>query len=222
MAYSDFSFSTVKNLFQLETIEDEPAIPKGSIERNRLVDLERTIEENLPLATAIGTSKARSSLLIAPILVEVRRLLDRQVSLFLGTEFNVESELGLSGVCDYILSLSPEQYVVEAPILVLVEAKEADLSLGIGQMAAQMVAAQKFNHQHEKEMLERVAYGRKALAASNSQDRARRLPCVYGCISSGAEWQFLRLEDRILTIDPIYRNLKPIEALIGSMLQIFP
>ena len=149
MSYSNFSFATVKQLFRLQTVEDRPADPYSSTDRGRISHLLKTLEENLSLAIAIGTEKARSELLITPILVEVRKLLNRQISLFSGTEFNVESELGLVGICDYLLSLSPEQYVVEAPILVLVEAKKSDLNLGMGQVVAEMVAAQKFNHRHD-------------------------------------------------------------------------
>ena len=143
MAYADFSFSKVKKLFRLKTVENEPAIPYNSVDRDceasrrhRIIDLEKIIKENSPLATAIGTDKARSSLLIAPVLVEVRKLLDRQISLFIGTEFNVDRELGLTGICDYILSLLPEQYIVEAPILLLTESQDADLNPSMGQVIA--------------------------------------------------------------------------------------
>ena len=54
-----------------------------------------------------------------------------------------------------------------------------------------------------------------------NQQHKNRIPCVYGCVSSGTQWQFLRLEERTLVIDPVSRDLKPIEALVGSILQIF-
>ena len=198
MAYADFSFSRVKKLFQLKTVENEPVVSYNSIDRNHIIDLEKIIKENLPLATAIGTDKARSSLLIAPVLVEVRKLLDRQISLFIGTEFNVDRELGLTGICDYTLSLSPEQYIVEAAILLLAESQDADLNPSMGRVIAQMVAAQKFNQQRKNQIL-----------------------CVYGCVSSGTQWQFLRLAERTLVIDPVSLDLKPIGALVDLMLQIF-
>jgi len=53
-------------------------------------------------------------------------------------------EAGLNGVCDFI-SRSPEQLTVEAPAIVIVEAKKSDIKSGIGQCIAEMVAAQRFN-----------------------------------------------------------------------------
>ena len=198
MSYDNFSFSTAKAVFNLTTIEDRPAIPHSQIESDRTLALQQIIDENLPLAIAIGTEKARSELLIAPVLVEVRKLLDRRVSLFSGVEFNVDSFHGLTGICDFLISTSPEQYAIEAPVLVLVEAKKADLNAGMGQVVAEMVAAQKFN-----------------------RIKKNQVDIVYGCITNGAQWRFLNLRDRILTIDPEDRNLKPLAELVGSIVTIF-
>lgn len=185
-------------MFNLTTIENEPALKNSHIESEHILDLSQTIEENLPLAIAIGTEKARSEMLIAPILIKIRKLLKKEVSLFSGTEFNIDRELGLVGICDYLFSLSPEQYAVEAPVLVLVEAKLADLNTGMGQVVAEMIAAQRFNRQQQKQ-----------------------ISCIYGCITSGTQWRFLKLCDRNLTIDPVDRNLEPLEVLVGSILQVF-
>jgi hypothetical protein len=64
--------------------------------------LKRTpLRENVALALNIHTEKARSEMIIAPMLIEVRKILNRQISLFSGVEFNVDASLGLTGVCDY-------------------------------------------------------------------------------------------------------------------------
>ena len=68
--------------------------------------------------------------------------------------------------------------MVTAPVVTLVEAKKNDLELGLGQCAAQMVAAWRFNQGEEK-----------------------LVPNVYGCVSTGEAWQFLRLTETVLTID---------------------
>jgi hypothetical protein len=41
-------------------------------------------------------------MVIAPILIELKRQLPNQMSLFLGVEFNVDEETGLMGYCDFI------------------------------------------------------------------------------------------------------------------------
>jgi len=58
----------------------------------------------IPLALAIDTPKARSELIIAPILAEFK-LTMKEISLFSGIEFNVDKNLGLNGRCDFIISI---------------------------------------------------------------------------------------------------------------------
>jgi hypothetical protein len=66
------------------------------------VTLQTLLSDYIPLATSISTEKARSEFLIAPILAEARRLLKNRISLFSGNEFNVDSQRGLQGFCDYM------------------------------------------------------------------------------------------------------------------------
>jgi hypothetical protein len=192
MSYKNFSFAKAKQMFQLKTVEDQNFIPANLPQVSISKILEITLNENIPLAIAIGTEKARSELIIAPILVQVRKLFARQISLFSGTEFNIDSELGLAGVCDFILSKSSEQLTIEAPVVVLVEAKKADLNSGMGQVSAEMVAAQMFNRE---------------------QDLYIR--GVYGCITNGIQWRFLYLEDNILTIELKDIDIEPYERIIS-------
>ena len=117
-------------------------------------------------------------MIVADVLVELREQLDLGISLFSGIDFNVDDESGLTGVCDFLISLSPVQFVLEAPVIVLVEAKKDDLEIGLGQCVAEMVAAQYFN-------------------AKKGND----IPRIYGATTSGREWCFLKLEDQKLYID---------------------
>lgn len=43
------------------------------------------------------------------MLLEVKRQLKGQISVFSGEEFNVDPEAELTGYCDFLLSRSPEQ-----------------------------------------------------------------------------------------------------------------
>ena len=76
------------------------------------------------LALKINTEKARSEMIIAPILLNLRKLVSSKISLFSGVDFNVDSERGLNGTCDYIISNSTEQLFVKSPVIILVEAKK--------------------------------------------------------------------------------------------------
>jgi hypothetical protein len=193
MAYSDFTVGKVKQAFGIQTIEGVTFFPTISTVAPTSTLLE-VLSENLPLAVALSSEKAKSELLITPILVEVRKYLKRQISLFSGQEFTVNPEVGLSGVCDFLISRSPEQLEVESPVVVLVEAKKADINSGMGQCMAEMVAAQQFNQQAGEEPLP-----------------------IYGCVSNGLLWRFLKLEQKQITVDFKDYSLDPICDLLAKL-----
>ncbi|BAU14037.1 hypothetical protein LEP3755_45810 [Leptolyngbya sp. NIES-3755] len=193
MPYSQFNtLSKVKEAFNLTTQEQLNFFPPIDPVQPSAV-LTEFLAESLPVA-ALGSEKARSEGIIYPVLLEVRRILDRQVSLFSGEEFNVDESIGLNGICDFLMSRSTEVLDIEAPVLVLVEAKKGDLKPGFGQCIAEMVAAQRFN-----------------------TVKNRPISTIYGCVSSGTQWRFLKLEGNIVTIDLLDRALPPVEQILGFL-----
>lgn len=194
MPYSQFTTITkVKEAFNLTTLEGITFFPEiAPIQPSNT--LSATLEETLPLAVATGSEKARSELIISPVLVEVRRILNRQISLFSGEDFNVDESLALNGRCDFLISRSTEQLAIEAPAMIIIEAKQADLKTGIGQCVAEMVAAQKFNESKQKP-----------------------LPTVYGSVTNGLQWQFLNLSGTEVTIDLKIYPLPPVEQILGFL-----
>lgn len=114
MPYSQFTIEKVKQDFHLTTVAGIKFFPE-KIEKITPSAKLIAILEDLPWAIAVDTEKARSEVIINPILLEVRRILNRQISVFSGKEFNVDASLGLNGVCDFLISRSPEQLTVEAP-----------------------------------------------------------------------------------------------------------
>ena len=89
MPYSDFTLDDLKRQFNLVVQERvelftsvEPVNPSSL--------LQETLDENIPLALEIDTEKARSEMIIAPILLEMRRRSTHQISLFSDTDFNVK------------------------------------------------------------------------------------------------------------------------------------
>ncbi|HEY9803123.1 MAG TPA: hypothetical protein V6D25_22365 [Leptolyngbyaceae cyanobacterium] len=193
MPYSDFTLRKVKQTFNITTVEGErflPEIPPIAASET----LTAFLAESLPLAIASGTQKARSELIISPVLLEVRKILQRKISLFSGTDFSVDPTLGLTGVCDFLLSRSPEQLEVEAPVVMIVEAKKADLNPGIGQCIAEMIAAQKFNEINNP-----------------------AIPTIYGSVTNGTAWRFLQLTEQTVTIDFTDYPLPPVEVILGIL-----
>jgi hypothetical protein len=156
--------------------------------------LSKLLAEGVPLALATGSEKARSELIISPVLMEVRRIFDCQISLFSGEEFTIDAAIGLSGTCDFLLSRSPEQMLIEAPAIMIVEAKKADLKSGIGQCLAEMIAAQKFN-----------------------EISGQPLPTIYGCVTSGGAWKILQLQRQTATIDLNEYPITPVSLILAML-----
>lgn len=159
--------------------------------------LAATLAENIPLALAIGTEKARSEMIVVPILIELRRLCDRQISLFSGMDLDVDPERGLNGTCDYLLSRSPEQLFIRAPVVAIVEAKKDDLKAALGQCAAAMVAARIFNER------------------ANSTVRT-----VHGIVTTGSIWRALALDGQLLRIDREEYYIRQVGKILGILRQM--
>ncbi len=154
-------------------------------------------EDHIPLGLAIGTEKVRSEFIIAPLLAEARRQANRTVSCFSGIKFDVAPELGLTGYCDFILSRSPEMYSLKAPVLMLVEAKQEYIPGGFGQCVAEIVAARMFN-----------------------QRQVNGYETIYGVVTTGDNWRFMKLEDQTVFIDAAQYQIAQPARLIGMLLQI--
>src|SRR5438477_4666522 len=129
MAYNDFTLEALKEQFGRRTDE------RGDyFARVAPVTVSDTLREHLnkyvPLAIAIGTEKARSELIITPVLLEVIEQFGQPISFFSGVEFSPDPERGLRGTCDYLLSLSPEQLEIEAPVVAVIKSQDEDAPEG--------------------------------------------------------------------------------------------
>lgn len=193
MAYNTFTLSKVRKELGITIQEGSCFLSEiPHIEPDEL--LKQELKENLPLVLARGSEKARSEWIISPVLTALRRLLNRQISLFSGEDFTVDASIGLTGFCDFLISCSTTQLEIEAPVIVIVEAKKENLNGGLGQCIAEMVAAQKFNSANE-----------------------RSIKTIYGSVSSGTTWKFLKLVDNVSTIDLTEYPLPPVDQILGFL-----
>jgi hypothetical protein len=195
MAYSDYTLSEIKEKFQL-VIEEQTNI-FSDVKDVKISDfLNELLKENISLALAIHTEKARSEMIVTPILIELRKMLNRRISLFSGVEFNIDKEKGLNGICDYIISLSKEQLYINSPIISVVEAKNDNIKSGLAQCAAEMIASKMFNEQ-----------------------KKNRISAIYGIVTTGSNWRFLKLDDT-LYIDIKEYYIEQLGKIMGIMLHI--
>jgi hypothetical protein len=196
MAYSDFKLADVIQRFGLtvDTSRDLfahiPPVPLGEATR-------RSVEQNTQLALLIGNEKARSELIVAPILADLWRQTGHVISLYSGVELDVDPNDGLTGACDFLIGRGPQLPIVSPPVLVIVEAKKDDIQGGFGQCIAAMIAALRMNS-----------------AAKTG------VTTVYGCITNGVSWKFLRLSGKDLAIDQREYLLSEVDRVFGILMSI--
>jgi len=196
VSYSDFTLDRVRKTFSL-TIYDKIDIFASVHKVECPPLLAEILRENVPLALASNTEKSRSEMIIAPVLIAVRKYLNNQISLFSGIDFTVDSAQGLNGNCDFIISRSPELLILNAPVVTIVEAKKENINAGLGQCVAEMLAAKLFN---ERE--------------------GNNIQTIYGTVTTGTNWKFLKLIGQVIEIDLGEYYINDIDKIIGILSNI--
>lgn len=173
MAYSNFTLAKVYRQFQLKE-KRERLFP--DVEHVTLSDW---LKQSLAIAarSVMLTEKAKSERIVSPILFEFKGRHADLFEIYSGYNLNVDPENDLNGECDFLISFQ-SSYVVQAPIFSLVEAKNDNIELGLGQCVAQMLGARLYNLKEDN-----------------------LVPVIYGCVTTGEDWQFLTLQDQLVTID---------------------
>ncbi len=196
MSYSSFTLKRVKEDFDIKVIENSDLF--SLIEAITISEyLQKTLNYNVPLALAISTEKARAELIITNVLLELKRYLNDQISLFSGINFDVDKDRDLNGFCDYILSQSPEQFYLSSPIIAVVEAKNEQVTSGLGQCIAEMIAAKIFNDRE-----------------GHSVDK------IYGVVTTGNNWKFLKYEQGIAYIDKPEYYIANVDKILGILVKM--
>ena len=195
MAFRDFTFPQVQYDLGL-TIHDADlfsSAPPFAVRE----DFAAFLRDGVALAAAISTEKAKSEFIIAPVLLELRRSLGQSFSLFSGLEWEVDAGRGLNGYCDFIIAKGESQYVLGAPFLAIAEAKNDLIRTGLGQCISAMYAVQVAN--------------REAKAA---------ITTIYGVVSTGGAWKFLRLQGNTVAIDIPEYYIDDAPKIMGILKQI--
>jgi hypothetical protein len=194
MSYRTFTFQQLKDRFGLE-MSLSPILSAKIIPLEPSQWLWRALE--ISSNTAVTTAKERSERIISPILLELREKNNRQFSIFSGWTFDVDASQGLHGECDFLLSGVPLNFEIKVPFFALRETKGGEIESCLPQCAAQMVAAQLFNERQK-----------------NS------IPAVFGCVTSGVVWRFLKLKGNNLIIDDDVYYLDNLPVILGVLQKI--
>ncbi len=157
-------------------------------------ELAAMLQWYVPMAPAISTEKARSEWIVAPLLAELFLMTDGQVSLFSGTEFSPDAASGLAGAVDFLISRSRERYFTQVPGVAVMEAKNEDTRRGLGQCAAIMVAAQRFNERGEQQS-----------------------GVVFGGVTTGSNWRFLQLDGAHVAVDRREYHFNQLGLILGIL-----
>ena len=193
MSYSQFTFKTVKKQFGLTEIK-QPLFPK--IEEIQISDwLKNTLAITTTLS--LNSEKARSEGIVAPFLFELKARNSDKITLFSGEVLDIDSQQGLNGECDFILSQSPHSTTIDAPILCVVEAKQHIIEKNLGQCVAQMIGAHEFN-----------------------QIENTPIEILFGAVTTGEIWQFLKLEKKIIYTDINRYYLENTNKIMGVLQKI--
>ena len=90
MSYSEFSLAKAKQAFTLAMLEKRDIFaPVAELAASNL--LTETLNYNLAIVLDSNSEKARSELIIEPILVNLRRQLHEQISLFSEVDFIINN-----------------------------------------------------------------------------------------------------------------------------------
>jgi hypothetical protein len=193
MTYSDFTLADVDRAFGVR-VEPADLFPPLSH-----VTVPGWLTDALVRGRQLSlvSEKARSEFIVAPILLAARELSHDAVSIYSGQRLDVRPDQGLTGECDFILAATAPVPMLRAPILTVVEAKKNDIEGALGQCAAQMIGARQFN--------EREGQGPGV---------------VFGCVTTGEAWQFLRLIDSIIGIDRGRYYIDAVGLILAAILGI--
>ncbi len=193
MAYSKFTLVSVKKQFGLTDKRVELFKNLALIEPSSW--LLETLDNMNELA--YFSEKSRSEAIVMPILVEIRKRNNNSFSIYSGAMLDVDKKQGLNGEVDFILGYSTQNYEVEAPIFCMVEAKDNDIEMGLGQCIAQMIATRMLD--------EKEGYPSEK---------------IYGCVTTGIEWQVLKLEGNNILFDNQRYYLKNLNEVLGVLQRI--
>jgi hypothetical protein len=174
--YKNYTASELKDIFKIEIRRSEDLFTHFKLSDKNYDFLQENVKDMLSrIRLSMSDNEAtRSNLLVSHILWQASKVY--KLGIFFEPVLNISQEETpdlphqLNGKFDSALTLDEIDFV--RPIISIVEVKKSSLSDGLGQCLAEMYATRKKFKQNS----------------------------VYGIITDGAEWEFLLLENSVLSI----------------------
>ncbi|WGV28644.1 hypothetical protein [Halotia branconii] len=184
--YFDLRFAPADILRELgvSLTKTSLSLPVSNHQIPRLSNLKERLEEAI-IRVSLTSEAARREVLIAPILLEVAHITEATINI----EYPIEVNQFLRGDLDYYLQ-SQRQILV-------VEAKQADLTRGFTQLAVELIAIDSWIEADE--------------------------PILYGAVTTGDIWQFGSFQrvSRLITQDlMLYRVPTDLQELMQILVGI--
>jgi hypothetical protein len=188
MAYSEYTLDRIRQELGIENRRMPILQEFVPLEASPILQLALKEVEELP----IRSEKAKSEWIVVPILKELRNRNDKFFTIYSGDNLNADEARGLKGECDFILAKDIGTFDINYPIIQIVEAKKNDVEIGVPQCAAQLIGAKIYN-----------------------EKKGVYLKKIYGCVTTGNEWLFMKLEEDCVKINTKLYYLNEIDNILG-------
>ena len=189
MAFTDFkSIMQVQEAYEIKYTQAD-YIQYADVEPSETFLEEFTFSKRH--INVFASEAARCENVIYPILREVYK--EYADAFTLWSHQSISCDAQLSGTPDYLISTKSAlgKTVLGSPIIVVVEAKRSDFTVGWGQCLAGLVAAQKINNDNT-------------------------IP-VYGIVTDGALWEFGKLEANLFTQNETVLAISDLKKVFGAI-----
>jgi len=193
-SYRYYKLEDLKLIFGITVVDVEMMLnPTKNVEVSEW--LKTTLQRHALLP--LKNEKAKSEFIVAPILSEVWYQ-NQNFKPLSGLTFSVEPSKGLTGRCDFLISNNPNVQDLDVPIMCVFEAKNDAIEDWYGQCGAEMLAARIFNER-----------------------KGNDIKIIYGAVTNGFVWQFLKLENQNLFIDSQRYGTANLPQLLGAIQKIY-
>lgn len=183
-SYFEMPYETDEILAQFDysLIKQRLSLPRTTKKLNRLIELREKIEDILPLVS-LSSETARRESLVSPVLLDIIRYCQCQLKF----EYTLNVNSWLKGNLDYLVQSDRE--------LLVIKAKNDDMTRGFTQLAVQLIA---MSHIEERDIL-------------------------YGAVTMGDVWRFGKLDRERQTIFQdmnLFKVPDDLEDLVKAMVGI--